>query len=99
MNLIKSKLRSWLLDEPVQPPPQTVKWGHPVATPEVAEVEGPATLRVNIHRAMNGYTVQVMRFKPNPHGPDWTGELLVCKDSDELMDAIKTGITVARLDK
>ena len=99
MNLIKSKLRSWLLDEPVQSSAPNPWGGKPIATAEVAEVEGPAALRVNIHRAMNGYTVQVMRFKHNPHGPDWTGELLVCKSSDELMDAIKTGITVARLEK
>ena len=89
------------MDEPGEPgmqrPPRNAL-EKAIAMPDAPEIEGPPSLRVIINRATNGYTVQVMKYKPNPHGPDWSGDLLVCRDAAELFDTIKAGITISRIE-
>lgn len=88
------------MDEPLAQgtqQPATNPFAKAIAAAET-DIDGPPAMRINIHRAINGYTVQVMKYKHNPHGPDWTGEMLVCKNGEEMMDTIKAGIAAARMD-
>jgi hypothetical protein len=47
-------------------------------------------LRVELLEAVNGRVLQVGKYKPNPHGPDWTFTLYVVGDNETLPDAIAT---------
>lgn len=93
MKLLRNKLRAWLFTDDA-----SHKIPAPALRADVESIETPGMVRILINRAMNGYTVQVLKHKPNPSGPDWTGELLVVKDGAELMDTIKLGLATARLD-
>lgn len=62
--------------------------------PVSVSTERPDTMRININKAINGYVLTVETYKPNRHGPDWTGETMVVPEGQDLMDAIKTLIAV-----
>ena len=53
---------------------------------------GENAMRFQVYKAVNGKVIQVMHYKHNPHGPDWTGELFVVPDDGDLMDTIKIAI-------
>lgn len=47
-------------------------------------------LRVELLEAVNGRVLQIGKYKPNPHGPDWTFTLYVVGEGETLPDAIAT---------
>lgn len=49
-----------------------------------------AKLRVELIEAVNGRVLEIGKYKPNPHGPDWTFTLYVVGDNETLPDAIAT---------
>lgn len=51
-----------------------------------------STARIHINKAMNGHIVQILTYKHNPHGPDWTGDLILVPEGADLMEAIKIGL-------
>lgn len=53
-------------------------------------VDQDAKLRVELIEAVNGRVLQIGKYKPNPHGPDWTFTLYVVGDNETLPDAIAT---------
>ena len=77
-------------------PQKEAVWDKPIAVSTPAD-ELPSNYRINVTKAMNGHVVQVMTHKPNPYGPDWTGDVLVVPEGGDLIDAIKIGIASAGL--
>ena len=84
------KLRKWLRDwlfaseeiEVAQPK---------LGTANAIDVDQ-GTARIHINKAMNGYIVQVLTYKHNPHGPDWTGDIVLVPEGADLMEAIRVGL-------
>ena len=58
-----------------------------------------AEYRFTIGKAINGNVITISRFKRNPHGPDWTHQLYVVPADTDLMEAVKTCITLQALSK
>lgn len=50
-------------------------------------------------QAMNGMVIKVARYKPNPHGPDWTYELHIVKDDETIQDAVLRILAIYSLEK
>ena len=86
MNLRKW-LRDWLFASEEIALPEAPKLG----TANPLDVDQ-GTARVHINKAMNGYIVQVLTYKHNPHGPDWTGEIVLVPEGADLMEAIRVGL-------
>ena len=53
-------------------------------------MEAEPKLRVELVEAVNGRVLQIGKYKPNPHGPDWTFTLYVVGEGETLPDAIAT---------
>ncbi len=87
MNWVKRKLRQWL-----QHPDDSIAFAAPEGPKTVAD--GANTMRINVNKVIGGYVIMVESYKPNRHGPDWTGETMIVPDGKDLMDAIKTLITM-----
>lgn len=52
-------------------------------------------LRVELLEAVNGRVLQIGKYKPNPHGPDWTFTLYVVPNDQTLAEAIATCLVLA----
>lgn len=61
------------------------------------DVENNSMLRIDIITALNGRILQIGKFKPNPHGPDWTYELYLVPDDQSLADAISAVLVMRGL--
>ena len=61
------------------------------------DVENNTMLRIDIITALNGRVLQIGKFKPNPHGPDWTFELYLVPDDQSLADAISAVLAMRGL--
>ena len=57
-------------------------------------VEQEAKLRVELIEACNGRVLQIGKYKPNPHGPDWAFTLYVVPDDQDLPAAIATALLI-----
>ena len=53
-------------------------------------LEPQGKLRVELIEAVNGRVLQIGKYTPNPHGPDWTFTLYVVGEGETLPDAIAT---------
>jgi hypothetical protein len=84
---MKLALRRWLLRLLNEGLPEAPK----LATTSPLDVDQ-STARIHINKAMNGHIVQVLTYKHNPHGPDWTGDLILVPDGADLMEAIKIAL-------
>jgi hypothetical protein len=90
-------IRNWLrelilgVDKPARP----IAVGHE----QPVELDAKAATRFTIARAINGHVIQIGRFKPNPHGPDWTHDMYLVPDGADMMEAIKTSIALGALNK
>lgn len=87
MNWVKRKLRQWL-----HHPDDNILLAA-TDTPK-AVADGANTMRIAVNKVIGGYVLVVESYKPNRHGPDWTGETMIVPDGKDLMDAIKTLITM-----
>lgn len=56
-------------------------------------------MRFTIVKAINGHMIQIGRYKPNPHGPDWKFDTYLVPEGTDMVDAIKTCITLGALTK
>ena len=56
--------------------------------------EQEAKLRVELIEACNGRVLQIGKYKPNPHGPDWSFTLYVVPDDQDLPAAIATALVI-----
>ena len=56
--------------------------------------EQEAKLRVELIEARNGRVLQIGKYKPNPHGPDWSFTLYVVPDDQDLPAAIATALVI-----
>ena len=90
MNWLRKTIRNWLSQSNSDPLQR-------VHVPE----EGPENVlsRLVIARAVNGYVLQIGKYKPNPHGPDWTYTNYVVPEGEDITDAIKACITIGTLSK
>lgn len=70
---------------------------------EVSTAPGLGEVRDNFSfsfmQAMNGMVIKVARYKPNPHGPDWTYELHIVKDDETIQDAVLRILAIYSLEK
>lgn len=98
MERLRIWLRNWLTREPQK---QTSLLAKAIAA-DSQGVEGAdeaAEFRFSIGRAINGKIVTISKFKRNPHGPDWTHQLYLVPEGEDLMDAVKTCMTITALTK
>ena len=88
MSILKNL--SSLLNSPEPTKERANLMGSVVAASSVSKLsaEHNSMLRVEIIPALNGRILQIGKFKPNPHGPDWTYELYIVPDDQSLTDAI-----------
>ena len=85
---MKRLIQRWL-GLPVQETAKLVA-ANPISSPSGPRVESEAKLRVELIEAVNGRVLQIGKYKPNPHGPDWTFTLYVVGEGEPLPDAIAT---------
>lgn len=78
------------------PQKESVWADKPIAVSTAAD-ELPTSYRVNITKALNGHIVHVLTHKPNPYGPDWTGDVMVVPEGQDIIEAIKIGMVSAGL--
>ena len=71
-----------------------------LASSHHVETDDPSTdMRFTISSAINGKVITISRYKRNPHGPDWTSQLYVVPEGADLMESVKTCITLGVLNK
>lgn len=89
-------LRSWIRDWLFSPeqPKQVTLAANPIDSHGAFDEN---TTRFQVYKAVNGKVIQVMSYKHNPHGPDWTGEIYVVPDGADLMDTIKVALVAKAL--
>lgn len=90
MNWLRKTIRNWL-SQSVSDAPQ--------GAPALEEDPENVLSRLVISRAVNGYVIQIGKYKPNPHGPDWTFTSYVVPEGEDMTDAIKACITIGTLSK
>ena len=91
---LRNWLRNWLSVGPTQGLlPRAVLDSPP------SEIDESKATRFTIVKAINGHMIQIARYKPNPHGPDWTYDTYLVPEGTDMMDAIRTCITLGALTK
>lgn len=90
MNWLRKTIRNWLSYSA----PDPIK-----GAPALEETPENVLSRLVIVRAVNGYVLQIGKYKPNPHGPDWTFASYVVPEGEDITDAIKACITIGALSK
>lgn len=89
MKWLRRKLRNWILNDPDE-----ISFTSPKAV-SPSDVETKGMIRIHINKAVNGYTIQALTYKPTTGpGPDWTGELFVVAHGEDYMEVIKSAITL-----
>lgn len=89
---IKRWIRNWLRED------IKLNAGADVSTaPGLGEVRD--NFSFSFVQAMNGMVIKVARYKPNPHGPDWTYELHIVKDDETIQDAVLRILAIYSLEK
>ena len=91
-------LRTWLVNWLVKGQTPNIKMGALASAPPGEFDETKAT-RLTIVKAINGHMIQIGRYKPSPHGPDWTYDTYLVPEGTDMMDAIRTCITLGALTK
>ena len=87
---MKNLIRKWLgLPVPISAVSSLLSCSpQPVLEPHEAKT------RIEVFDALNGRILQIGKFKPNPHGPDWAFRLYIVPDGQPLPDAIATALVV-----
>jgi hypothetical protein len=94
MNWLRNAIRRWLNNERNYYEKPSL-----VASQPVEESPEQVVSRFTVLRAINGYVIQIGKHKHNPHGPDWTFSNYVVAEGEDLIDAVKTCITLGALSK
>jgi len=55
------------------------------------------SFRLGVIAASNGRILEMSTYKRNPHGPDWTSELVIVPEDQTLAQCITTILTVKGL--
>ena len=92
---IRTWLRKWLADDRDAPQAREILSG---SEPPV-ELDVKNAMRLTVGSAINGHVIQIGRFKPNPHGPDWTYDTYLVPEGTDMVEALKTCITLGALTK
>lgn len=82
-------LRNWLFRQAARPEPLGVLATNPIDSHGMLDEN---SFRLQVYKAVNGKVIQIMSYKPNPHGPDWTGEIFVVPDGGDLMETIRIAL-------
>ena len=91
-------LRTWLVNWLVkgQAPINKLR---DLAPAPLGEIDESKAMRFTIVKSINGHMIQIGRYKPNPHGPDWTYDTYLVPEGTDMVDAIRTCITLGALTK
>ena len=95
---LRTLLRDWLI-APDRPRPSDLRAAIASNMTSPIDEDGRDATRITINKAVNGHVIQIGKFRPNPHGPDWTYELYLVPDGTDMVDSIRTCITLGALNK
>jgi hypothetical protein len=56
--------------------------------PDIERTRQSGDFRIAVQNAMNGKVLEISTYKPNQRGPDWTTELFVVPEGENLKDAL-----------
>lgn len=60
----------------------------PLASVDSMSSNSIPNVRIGILKAMNGRVLEVSTYKPNPHGPDWSSEMFIVPEGQNLSEAL-----------
>jgi len=66
----------------------------PLTVAEATQSQSAPSFRIGVVKAMNGRLLELSTFKPNPHGPDWSTELFIVPEDQNLGQAITMVLTL-----
>jgi hypothetical protein len=94
MNWFRKWFRKWLNKDTNR------LLGAALASPEVqSDHVQSGDFRIAVKNAINGKVLEISTYKPNPRGSDWTNELFVVPQGENLKDALTMLLLLKGLDK
>lgn len=57
------------------------------------------SIQFTINKAENGHVITFSRYRPNPHGPDWTNQLYVVPTGTDLFESLRVCAVTLELSK
>lgn len=89
---MRRRLRQWAFQT------EAGKLSGGVATVE-SDSMATGDVRITVKHAINGKVLDISTYKPNPRGSDWTHELFVVPEGENLKDALTMLLLLKGLDK